>query len=326
MRIKRQQLLTAAQIARESMERNRVPGLAMALLCDGEPVQMETLGLADPARNRPVTMQTHFEAASLTKPAFAYLVFRLVDAGVLALDVPLREYWLEGLPTEDPRFASATAAHVLSHATGLPNWGPLPLPLSFAPGTGFQYSGSGYTFLQQVVERRTGRRLDDLMQAEMLDPFGMEDAALIWTRPLNRTLAATWDDAGVQEPQRKSARHTVGLEPNAAFSLYVTIADYPKFLAQLLAEPAFAARVRAVRNPAGHGVTWGLGWGLYEELLWHWGDNGGFKSFVCFDPDTRDALLIHTNGANGLSTCFDVAAHCTGFDFSNIAAMVAGAE
>ena len=201
MRIKRQQLLTAAQIARESMERNRVPGLAMALLCDGEPVQMETLGLADPARNRPVTMRTHFEAASLTKPAFAYLVFRLVDAGVLALDVPLREYWPEGLPTEDPRFASATAAHVLSHATGLPNWGPLPLPLSFAPGTGFQYSGSGYTFLQQVVERRTGRRLDDLMQAEMLDPFGMEDAALIWTRPLNRTLAATWR-AGAAAQQR----------------------------------------------------------------------------------------------------------------------------
>ena len=114
MRIKRQQLLTAAQIARESMERNRVPGLAMAFLCDGEPVQVETLGLADPARNRPVTMRTHFEAASLTKPAFAYLVFRLVDAGVLALDVPLREYWPESLPTEDPRFASATAAHVLS--------------------------------------------------------------------------------------------------------------------------------------------------------------------------------------------------------------------
>ena len=41
MRIKRQQLLTAAQLARESMERNRVPGLAMAFLCDGEPVHLD---------------------------------------------------------------------------------------------------------------------------------------------------------------------------------------------------------------------------------------------------------------------------------------------
>ena len=149
---------------------------------------------------------------------------------------------------------------------------------------------------------------------------------MVWTGPLNRTLARTWDEAGAPEPKRGRAQHAVALEPNAAFSLYVTIADYPKFLAQILSETGFASRVRAVRNPAGHGVEWGLGWGLYQEVIWHWGDNGGFKSFVCFDPVTRDALLIHTNGANGLHTCFDVAEHCTGFDFSNIAAMIAEAE
>lgn len=326
MKIDRQRLLTAAQIAQASMARNKVPGLAMAFLCGGAQVAAETLGLADPACDRPVTMRTHFEAASLTKPVFGYLVLRLAEAGVLRLDVPLCEYLQEDLPTEDPRFAAATAAHVLSHGTGLPNWGKCPLPLSFAPGGGFQYSGTGYAFLQAAVERLTGRRLDDLLQTELFDPLGMEDAAMIWTRPLNHTLAATWDKAGAQETQRRSARHTVGMEPNAAFSLYVTIADYPKFLAQILSEERFASRVRAVRNPAGHGVEWGLGWGLYKELIWHWGDNGGFKSFVCFDPDTRDALLIHTNGANGLAACFDVAEHCTGFDFSDIAAMIAEAE
>lgn len=326
MKIDRQRLLTAAQTAQASMARNKVPGLAMAFLCGGAQVAAETLGLADPARNRPVTMRTHFEAASLTKPVFGYLVLQLAEAGVLRLDVPLCKYLPEGLPTEDPRFAAATAEHVLSHGTGLPNWGKRPLPLSFAPGGGFQYSGTGYAFLQAAVERLTGRRLDDLLQTELFDPLGMEDAAMIWTRPLNHTLAATWDGAGAQEPQRRSARHTVGLEPNAAFSLYVTIADYPKFLTQLLSEERFASRVRAVRNPAGHGVEWGLGWGLYKELIWHWGDNGGFKSFVCFDPDTRDALLIHTNGANGLATCFDVAEHCTGFDFSDVAAMIAEAD
>ena len=281
MQIERMRLITAAQAAQASMAENKVPGLAMAFFSGGEQVCAETLGIADSVRNLPVSMGTHFEAASLTKPVFAYLVLRLVEAGVLRLDAPLCESLPGSLPTEDPRFAQATAAHVLSHGTGLPNWGAAPLPLAFAPGQGFRYSGTGYACLQTVVEHRTGRRLDDLLQTELFGPLGMEDAA---------------------------------------------IADYPKFLAQILSETGFASRVRAVRNPAGHGVEWGLGWGLYQEVLWHWGDNGGFKSFVCFDPVTRDALLIHTNGANGLHTCFDVAEHCTGFDFSNIAAMIAEAE
>ena len=253
-------------------------------------------------------------------------MLRLADAGVLQMDAPLCEYLPDALPTEDPRFASATAAHVLSHGTGLPNWGRQPLPLAFAPGEGFQYSGTGYAFLQAAVERLTGHRLDDLMQTELFDPLGMEDAAMIWTRPLNRTLARTWDEDGAAEPARTSARHSVGVEPNAAFSLHVTIADYPKFLQRVLSEKGFAQRVRSARNPAGHGVEWGLGWGLYRELLWHWGDNGGFKSLVCLDPDTKDALLIHTNGFNGLNVCYDIAQLVTGESFADIAAMIAVAE
>ena len=234
MQIERTRLITAAQAAQASMAENKVPGLAMAFFSGGEQVCAETLGIADSVRNLPVSMGTHFEAASLTKPVFAYLVLRLVEAGVLRRDAPLCESLPGSLPTEDPRFAQATAAHVLSHGTGLPNWGAAPLPLAFAPGQGFRYSGTGYACLQTVVEHRTGHRLDDLLQTELFGPLGMEDAAMVWTGPLNRTLARTWDEAGAPEPKRGRAQHAVALEPNAAFSLYVTIADYPKFLAQIL--------------------------------------------------------------------------------------------
>lgn len=326
MHVDKKRLPSAIEAARASMQANKVPGLAMAFLSGGETVAFETLGFADATENMPVTERTHFEAASLTKPAFAYVVHRLADAGVLKLDVPLCQYLAAGVPTLDARFAAATAQHVLCHATGLPNWGEHPLPLAFAPGEGFCYSGTGYAFLQAVVEHLTGRRLDELMQTELFNPLGMADAAMVWTGPLNRTLARTVDAAGMPEPVRTSARHQSGMEPNAAYSLYVTLQDYPKFLQHILSEDGFAKRVRAVKNPAGHDVDWGLGWGLYGDLLWHWGDNGGFKSFVCLDPNTRDAFVFHTNGANGLLVCFDVASHCTGFDFSNIAAMVGAAE
>ena len=74
MRIDLIKIKTAAETARASMERNKVPGLAMAFLHDGKLAWVETLGLSDPARGLPVTEQTHFEAASLTKPAFSYVV------------------------------------------------------------------------------------------------------------------------------------------------------------------------------------------------------------------------------------------------------------
>lgn len=322
MKIKRDNLKIVGQKVQTSMEKNKVPGVALACFHKGELICTETFGFADPSQSLPVSTQTHFEAASLTKPVFAWLVLRLADSGVLQLDVPLHKYLPDNPPSIDPRFSAVTAEHILSHGTGLPNWGETPLSLAFAPGCGFRYSGKGYEYLQTIVEQLTGHRLDALMQAEVFDPLGMQNAAMIWTRPLNRTLARTWDENGNTQPPRSSVYQPVGIEPNAAFSLYVTIDDYPQFIKQILLEDNFAERVRKIRNPAKYGVEWGLGWGLNKEILWHWGDNGGFKSFICVDPETKDAILIHTNGTNGLHTCFDIAGYCTDFDFSEIANMI----
>lgn len=326
MNIDLTKLTSAAAIAQENMHSEHVPGLAMAFIKNGELVMSQCLGIADTERGIPVSNGTYFEAASLTKPFFGRLVFELADEGIIDLDRPLSEYEQAWTPCTDARFKRVTAKDVLSHATGLPNWDRLPTELCFEPKRGFGYSGMGYYYLQSIIEKRLDTRLDDLMQKRLLDPFGMDKAALIWTGALRNTLARTVDAEGKIEPMRSSARHPTGMEPNSAFSLYVTIDDYPKFLLNILKEPDFAARVRSVRNAAGNGVEWGLGWGLYNERIWHWGDNGGFKSLVCFDPATRDALLIHTNGFNGLNVCFAIAEHVTGDSFKDIAEMVNGAE
>lgn len=221
----------------ESMKRHRVAGAAFALIRSGELAHTGFCGVADPEEDRPVDASTHFEIASLTKTVFARCILQLEDRGLLRLDRPLREYSDEPLPTDDPAFRGVTARDVLTHATGLPNWGDAPLPLLFAPGTGFGYSGKAYTFLQNVVEKITGSRIDVLLQDEIFNPLGMKNAAMIWTGPLNRTLSRTFDADGVIEPLRSSCRRTVAVEPNAAFSLCVTISDYTKFALQLLSEP-----------------------------------------------------------------------------------------
>lgn len=310
----------------ESMKRHRVAGAAFALIRSGELAHTGFCGVADPEEDRPVDASTHFEIASLTKTVFARCILQLEDRGLLRLDRPLREYSDEPLPTDDPAFRDVTARDVLTHATGLPNWGDAPLPLRFVPGTGFGYSGKAYTFLQNVVEKITGSRIDVLLQDEIFNPLGMKNAAMIWTGPLNRTLSRTFDADGLIEPLRSSCRRTVAVEPNAAFSLCVTISDYTKFALQLLSEPETIERIRSFRNPVTEDVSWGLGWGLCRETLWHWGDNDGFKAFVILDPATKDGVVIHTNSFNGLEVCYEFIEELTGFDMRSIREMVAAAE
>lgn len=135
-----------------------VPGLSIAVVRDAKVVWARGFGVKHATTNIPVDDQTLFEAGSVSKTVFAYAVMKLHETGVLNLDRPLATYvsdrWLV-----DPRFAQITARQVLSHTTGLPNWrsGNEPLRIHFTPGSQFQYSGEGYSYLQLVVSRLTGR-------------------------------------------------------------------------------------------------------------------------------------------------------------------------
>ena len=326
MRLNKDKMLKTTEIAEKSMKENLVPGLAMAYISEGKTIKFDTLGIANPATGEKVRLTTHFEAASLTKPIFAKIVLKLAREGVLDLDAPLSKYAPEAMPSNDPRCKDITARQVLSHGTGLPDWGNAPVEMLFTPGTSFGYSGKGYTYLQDVVEKLTGRRVDDLMQTEVFNPLRMDDAAMVWTGPLNRTLARTVDAEGKIEPPRDRCQHSVAIEPNCAFSLHVTIKDYPKFVESVIGDSALIEEICSYKNPADYGVEWGLGWGLYKDIIWHWGDNGGFKSLICFDPETKDGILIHTNGFNGLQVCYDVAGYVMEYSFDNIKEMVAHAE
>ncbi len=143
----------------EMMRAARIPGLSLAELRDGELVRVEVIGVADAASGEPVSEATLFEAASLSTPVFATIVLRLVERGEIDLDRPLVEY-LVNERIDDPRGDRITARMVLSHRSGLPNWGGERLELAFDPGTAFNYSGEGYVYLQRVVEDLTGVSLD----------------------------------------------------------------------------------------------------------------------------------------------------------------------
>jgi CubicO group peptidase (beta-lactamase class C family) len=155
----------------------KIPGISFALIKDGKLAYHKTYGVRNSMTGDKVEDQTLFEAASITKPVFAFAVERLADRGVIDLDKPLYEYLPNKDIEYDDRYKLITARHVLTHRTGFPNWRWMEpdnkLKLKFTPGTAFNYSGEGFEYLKLVVEKITGKKVEQVLQEEVIEPMGL---------------------------------------------------------------------------------------------------------------------------------------------------------
>lgn len=157
-----------------------VPGMAIAVSAAGRVIWSQGFGVKNSVTRDPVTARTLFEAASMTKPAFAYVVMKLVDENRIALDRPLVEYLRPTYLGNDPALDLITVRDVLRHSTGLPNWATGPLVTQSPPGKSYTYSGEAFVWLQLIAERLTGEGLGALMKRKLLAPAGMTRSTMGW--------------------------------------------------------------------------------------------------------------------------------------------------
>ena len=224
------------------LKAGRVPGLSIALIEDCQVTWECGFGVRNTGIGSPVTTETIFEAASLTKPLFAYLALLAVDSRLLELDVPLVTYLdretiemeviQHPLDTEGFRrdwFERITARHVLSHSSGMPHLErAVPFPLFFEPGLRFKYSATGYYFLQLVVEKLKGEPLERIAESELFGPLSMGRSSLVWLERFREDAADGHDVHSRPQEIRKYQR------AHAAASMYTTAGDYALFVASLL--------------------------------------------------------------------------------------------
>jgi len=308
----------------ELLSEATIPGLSLALVRDGKTYWAHAFGVRDENTGLPVTEETIFEAASLSKPVFAYGLLKLVDQGKLDLDAPLSKYMSQPYVEGDSRIDKITARIVLSHRTGFPNWrGGQPLKIHFTPGERFSYSGEGFVYLQKVVEALTGKTLNEYMIEAVFTPLGMASSSYVWRPDYDARTAIGHDYSGQPTDKRKPK------DANAAYTLHTTAADYAIFLEALingtglkpatlreLERPQIAVDPECVdcidRAPKelSKNVFWGLGVGIQEtedgESLWHGGDNGTFKCYMLAYPKRRIGMVMFANGENGLSIAPEV--------------------
>ncbi|MEM1052417.1 MAG: serine hydrolase domain-containing protein [Pseudomonadota bacterium] len=172
-------------LIKDAMKEFAVPGVGIAIIEDGEVAWEGSYGVSNIETGAPINDSTLFQAASLTKPLFAYAVFKMIEYGHLGLDDRLADYFRPHDYVSTNWNAQITVRHVLSHKTGLPNWRrsddpSASLETRFEPGTRYTYSGEAMHWLQQVCEAITGRGLHDLMHRFVFAPAGLSDMAMTW--------------------------------------------------------------------------------------------------------------------------------------------------
>ncbi len=203
------------------VDRGELAG-AVTLIADHDRIlQIDTVGYADRAAQKPMREDTLFWIASTTKPITATAVMMLVDEGKIRLDAPVEEYLPDFagqqviIEKTDDRVVLGKPSHpitiheILSHTSGLPFVSRVEKlidartlqeaavsyamsPLQFQPGTAYLYTNSGINTAGRIVEVISGQSYESFLQERLFDPLGMtETSFLLSTEQLPR-LAKTY--------------------------------------------------------------------------------------------------------------------------------------
>jgi CubicO group peptidase (beta-lactamase class C family) len=316
------------------MKEALVPGLSIAIIKDARVFWRRGFGVKDKRSNQPVDDETVFEAASTSKPVFAYAVMKLCERGVLDLDTPLTRYTSERFLEGDPRLDLITARQVLTHTSGFPNWRSPedPLAIHFTPGAQWSYSGEGYSYLQSVVTRLVGGRvspkdcgrfeagvqvcatepsIDEYMKANILVPFTMMASGYLWSAAMEAHMAPGHDEKGNPTGSNRKPSGPALARYGMAGGLCTTPTDYARFLIEIIdPKPRDAFRLSReslqemirphVRRKAES--SWALGWEINHTrdggFLRHGGGNPWYSCFVAASVEHRSGYVIMTNAEN----------------------------
>ncbi len=241
-----------------------IPGMVWGVVKDGKLVHVKGAGVQDIEQKRPVTADSLFRIASMTKAFTALSILKLRDDGKLALDAPAETYVPElkslKYPTEDS--PKIRVRELITHTAGFVTddpWGdrqtPLPeadftkylaagVPFTRVPASQMEYSNLGYALLGRIIANVSGTAYDDYVQRTILRPLGMTSTSHhVTSAPAEkRALGYRWED------------NQWKLEPTMAHGAFGAMGgiqtsanDYAKWVAFLL--QAWPARDGADAGP-----------------------------------------------------------------------------
>jgi len=295
------------------------PGCSVAVAHEGKLVFSRGYGMANLDHDVPITPQTIFHVASISKQFAAFSVMLLADEGKLSLDDEIQKH----LP-EIPRFAQPiTLRHLIHHTSGMRDqWTLLTLSgwrysrdlisdddvlevvtrqkeLNFQPGTKYLYSNTGYTLLALVVKKITGKTLREFTTEHIFRPLGMKDTHF----RDNFTEIVKGQAYGYRPSDDTFTLGVTNFNTTGATSLLTTPEDLLRWSANFDDPKVGASVLNAMQTPAklnnGEAITYagGLIVTKYRGLktVGHSGADAGYRAdFVRF-PDQKLAVACACN-------------------------------
>lgn len=306
-----------------------IPGVSVAVIHDGKIEWARGFGVTK-IGGPPVTPDTLFQAASISKPVTAIAVLRLVQAGKLNLDTDVNQY-LKTWKIPDNQFTTTkkvTLRELLSHTAGITVHGfggyaqgsPVPtvvqvlngekpansppIRVDVEPGTIWTYSGGGYVIVQQLLADVTGQPFPQMMKEMVLGPMGMVHSTYEQPLPPNRLSEAAMPYAPSGEAVAGGPHTYPEMAPAGLWTTPSDLAHYALEIQRSLTGNSnfvlSAATSRQMLTPVMN--KWGLGpetGGDGNHLYFtHGGANEGFRcNFVVYN--NGDGAVIMTNNDSG---------------------------
>ncbi len=332
-----------------------IQGMAIAIFNNNKAVYRHMAGYKDYPNKMVLTDSTNIYGASFSKAVFSVLVMKLVDEGLIDLDTPLESYLPKKLPEYTPltrwhddysdlladsRYHKITARMCLAHTTGFPNWRfdepDRKLRVRNTPGAAYGYSGEGFVYLQVILEKLTGKGLEQLAQDIIFGPLEMHNSSYQWQAAFEKDFAY-----GHMADGRRYQKDTDN-EPRSGSTLETTAGDYIRFMEAVLHQKVLSKasyqelfkpqiRIRSLTH-FGSGrlvetdryddinLSCALGWIYFETpfgpALTKAGHGNGFQHYSILFPETGDGMMIMTNSDNGESGYKELLNYCIGDTFT----------
>jgi len=302
------------------------PGATIAVGYRDSVVLLAAVGHYGADDKRPVTTETIYDLASLTKViGLTTAAMMLVDQGKLDLDAPVQRYV--------PAFQGASKErvlirHLLTHSSGMPAWRPLyaeaktpeealalvdTTALLKQPGDTFVYSDLGAITLTQAVEAITGQRLNDVLDSRLFGPLGMRSTRYLPPESWRERIAPTENDTVFRhrllrgEVHDENAGRLGGVSGHAGlFSTAPDLARFATWLLRLRTIDSLHVRDFTHKQGIPPGSSRALGWDTPSENSSAgtkmgpnaFGHTGFTGTSIWFDPDRNLFIILLTNRVN----------------------------
>jgi len=286
---------------RAEMERQKIPGVAVAIVKAGEVIKAQGYGYANIEHQVPVRAETIFQSGSLGKQFTAATVMLLVEESKIALADSITKY----LPAAPEGWKPITVRHLLTHTSGIPDYTAqtldrrhdyteeelvrraFGLKLEFPAGARWNYSNTGYVLLGSIIRKVSGRFYGDVLDERVLSPLGMKTARIISEEDIVPNRAAGY--RLVKNEVKNQEWVAPLLNTTADGSLYFSLLDliaWDKGLRSraILSAESWRQIFEPVRLNSGKTYPYGFGWRCEEiagqKVHYHGGTWQGFKTHL----------------------------------------------